>query len=126
MGYSIYGFSDYERQRVIARNHNIGFRQIRKSMAFEMERTNHHILRSYSENVIDVNMDDCTMVVWSDFDCSRTTIQHLSKWLNATWYTSYGFLKSCLKDYRDGKTDEFYDSDTGYEITIVPYIEIRY
>lgn len=126
MGCSIYGFSDFDKQRTIARNHNIGFRQIRKSMAFDMERSNHHILRSYSTNVVDVNMDDCTMVVWDGLDRSRTTIQHLSKWLNDTLYTSYGFLKSCLKDYRDGRTDEFYDASTGYEITIVPYIETRY
>lgn len=96
------------------------------SIAFVQHYGNHVVLRSYSTNVIDVNLEDWSMEAWEYLDCSRTTIQHVSKWLRNNPYTTYLYLKECLKAYRAGKSDWFADHISDYDIFIVKEIETRY
>lgn len=123
MGISLYGLSSDAKAKIIRDNTAYGWHQVNASMAFERDLEDSISLCSYSTCIADFHSDGLLRVNINAFDCSRTTIQHFSKWLNRHNIASYTEVKALAKHARDimmhDGTEEVYQLSNGNSLEFI-------
>lgn len=100
-------------------NEAFGYKQIRKTMAFEMIDRKSCNLRSYVTDIASFEFGDRPIlhVNWRMFDCSNTTIRHFGEWLRShraigfDYYQIKEFSKRYTPDNSGRYTGEIFGAD---------------